>query len=272
MDSSRFDRIARAFAHSQLSRRSAISGASLGVAGALAGSVISRAQGTPTASDPLAADNSTLFVQTAAGGTFLPNTEASPEAGDRGTHVLTLSGHPGQTIFFSDRPQRTFGQAPTETLLVELGFTPDNPPNAALVVSTPDGADDILVLTLFNPIYDNDANLLIYEANILGEYAGENLAPVADRQQDDELPSEFAHASLFIDDCPDLIYCCFLPGQFPDGCPIGSGVHVGTCWNSNTWTCDVCDPNRDYGALCNQTFASCNNECEAHYAGDVCFC
>ncbi len=111
--STRFDRIARAFEHSQLSRRSAISGASLGVAGALAGSVISRAQGTPTATDSLAADNSILFVQTAAGGTFLPTTEASSEAGDRGSHVLTLSGHPGQTIIFSDRLQRTSGQAPT---------------------------------------------------------------------------------------------------------------------------------------------------------------
>jgi hypothetical protein len=272
VDSTRFDRLARAFAHSKLTRRSAISGTALGVAGALTGSVVARAQGTPTPSDTLAADGSTLFVQTAAGGTFLPNPEASPEAGQRGTHLLTLAGHPGQTIFFSDRPERTFGQAPTEKLLGALGFTPDNPPNAALVVSTLDGEDDILVLELLDPTYDETAGLLIYEANILGEYAGENLAPVADRQQDDQLASEFDHASLFIDDCPDLIYCCYHPGQWPNGCPIGSGIHVGTCWNTSTWFCDVCDPNRDYGALCDQTYPECNGQCEAHYAGDVCFC
>ncbi len=146
---------------------------------------------------------------------------------------------------------------------------PDNPPNAALVVSTPDGTDDIQVLGLLNPTYDAEGALPIYETNILGEYTGENLTPVADRQQDDELASEFAHASLFINDCPDLIYCCYLPSHWPDGCPVGGsdGIHVGTCWNKDRWQCDVCEPDCDFGVECDQTYSNCNNQCEDHYAG-----
>ena len=37
------------------------------------------------------------------------------------------------TIYFSDRPERIFGDLPTQEFLDTLGFTPDFPPNAALI-------------------------------------------------------------------------------------------------------------------------------------------
>ena len=254
MDSARFDQLARAFAQARQTRRSVLAGGSLGLASALVGSVAARAQGTPSTADEPGA---TLFVQTAAGGTFLPNTIASPEAGEHGTHLLTLSGHPGQTIHFSDRPQRVFGQVATATFFDALGFTPDNPPNASLVVAAPDGSDDILVLELLNPIYDGGADLLLYETNILGEYAGEGLAPVADRQQDQELASEFAHASLFIDDCADLHSCYYFDdrGRPGNAGPIPGGP-IGQCWGS--WgPCQPDHPNCN-GPTADQLNQRCN--------------
>jgi hypothetical protein len=265
MDPARFDRFTRGFARTRLTRRAALHGGSVGVAGFLVGSVAASAQGTPTAGEEMAADASTLFVQTAAGGTFLPNSMATPDGATHGTHLLTLSGHPGQTIGFSDRPQRNFGSLDTTTFLETLGFSPDNPPNAALVVSTPAGDDDVLVLELLNPTYDNEADLLIYEANILGEYAGENLAPVADQQQDMELASEFDHASLFIDDCPDAdpLDC------FANCNRVGDLGNRGMCWNWSAFQCQPCDGGWiGTAAECDNKYPECNGGCQTYICPD----
>jgi hypothetical protein len=260
MDPAGFDRFTRSFANTRLSRRAALQGGSAGMSGLLFGSVAAVAQGTPTAGEAMAADNATLFVQTAAAGTFLPNTLGTPEEGVQGTHLLTLSGHPGQTIGFSDRPQRNFGQLATAAFLEALGFTPDNPPNAALVVSTPAGDDDILVLELLNPTYDAEGALLLYEANILGEYAGEVLAPVADRQQDQELASEFDHASLFIDDCADQTIGC----RDAQCNQVGDIGNHGMCWNWDAFECQPCGGGWSATAqACNSTYpAQCQGQCK----------
>ncbi|MEZ4505671.1 MAG: hypothetical protein R2848_07345 [Thermomicrobiales bacterium] len=207
MDHHSFDAIVRSFG-TRRSRRSAVKGGVAAVAGLALGTGAAQAQGTPESGEG-STDNATLFVQTAAGGTFLPNASSSPEAGKHGTHLLTLSGHSGQTIHFSDRPQRNFGQVETETFLESMGFTPANSPNAALVVSTPAGEEDILILELLNPTYERDGNLLIYEANILGEYSGEGLGRrLTDNRISSWLPN-LRDASLFIDDCPgDVTLMC----------------------------------------------------------------
>jgi hypothetical protein len=214
-----------------------------------------------------------LFVQMAEVGSW------TPSADDPDVYQLTLTGTGSQVAFFSDRPERIVGTVDTNRFLEALGFTPVNPPNAALVVRTPDGERDVLVVELFDPVYTQEFDIdgggaVTYKARVLDAYHGENLTSWYEEQANPELPSQFDQVSLFIDDCPDLIYCCYLPGQWPDGCPVGGsdGIHVGTCWNSSTWQCDVCEPNRDFGLECNQVYANCNNQCEAHYAGDVCFC
>lgn len=264
------ERMLSTLSERRANRRTALAA---GLAGTLSLSGLhqSLAQDATPASGDAAGDPMFLFVQLAEGGTWIP----SPD--DPEIYHLTLSGVGSQVAFFSDRPERIVGTVDTTRFLDSLGFTPINPPNAAAVVRTPEGERDVLVIELFDPIYtqafgaDSGATVQ-YSARVLDAYHGDNLDSWYDEQDDPELPSQFDQVSLFIDDCPDLIYCCFLPGQWPDGCPIGSGIHVGTCWNKDTWTCDVCEPNRDFGVECNQDFADCNNECEAHYAGDVCFC
>lgn len=260
MDQHRFDSLVRSLG-TRRSRRSALQAGAAALAGTAFAAGAVNAQGTPTAGEEAAADDATLFVQTASGGTFLPNTMASPEAGAHGDYLLTLSGHAGQTIGFSNRPQRDFGQVDTETFLDQLGFTPDNPANAALVVSTPSGEDDILVIELLNPSYEAEAGLLLYEANILAEYSGEGLAPIADRQQDLEIATEFDHASLFIDDCPDAdpLYC------YAANCETVG--HLGTqimCWRWDDLECEPCNGYWNGTAdMCNQRFPEqCQGKCK----------
>jgi hypothetical protein len=55
---------------------------------------------------------------------------------ETGTHTLTLEHGLGQTVYFSDRPSRDVGATPTPRFLNTLGFSADNPPNAALIVDT----------------------------------------------------------------------------------------------------------------------------------------
>jgi hypothetical protein len=265
-----FESFAESLSGRRATRRGALAASVAGALGIVGGAGAAAQDATPEAIQD-AAHPMFLFLQLAESGTWMPSAE-DPEI-----FLLTLAGIGSQTAFFSDRPERIVGTVDTAAFLENLGFTPVNPPNAAAVVRTPEGERDVLVVELFDPVYTREfgeagGGSLTYKARVLDAYHGDNLTSWYDEQDNPELPSVFDQVSLFIDDCPDLIYCCYLPGQWPDGCPIGSGVHVGTCWNSDTWYCDVCDPNRDYGALCNQTFASCNNQCEAHYAGDACFC
>lgn len=267
MDPMRFDRITRTFARRRMHRRSFLHGGSAAVAGLALGSVTARAQGTPVSGERLAEDGATLFVQTAAGGTFLPNSMASPEPGAHGEYLLTLSGHPGQTVGFSDRPKRDFGQVDTASFLEMVGFTPENPANAAIVVSTPAGEDDVLVVELLNPVFDDAAGLLIYEANILGEYAGDGLTPIADRQDDAELASEFDHVSLFIDDCPDASSCYAYTSRtaWTNIGPIPGGPY-GYCWSWDPPGCYPCHTTvDDLKSKCNQQYAQCNNNCRLGY-------
>ena len=149
MNGSQFDRVARLFAERRLSRRAALAAgglASLGFAGV---SAQDATPATPVGSDDgMAADGSVLFVQTASGGSFVPNPEigtpevaGTPTPGGGADYLLTLEGHPGGTVYFTDRPERVFGEAPTERFLEGLGFGAEDPPNAALVAQTESGED-----------------------------------------------------------------------------------------------------------------------------------
>ena len=147
-----------------------------------------------------------LFVQLAEGGTW------TPKPGEGGVFLLTLAGTSSQTLYFSDRPDRIVGAVSTGQFLGQLGFTPFNPPNAAAVVQTPDGTQDVLVIELFNPVYTqtfgaDGGDVLTYEARVLEAYEGDGLAPWAGEADDDELPWEFSQVSLFIDDCPNIEWC-----------------------------------------------------------------
>ena len=73
--------------------------------------------------------------------------------------VITLYEVPGQTIFFTDRPNRVVGNLSTDKFVAkwtadkEPGGFAANPPNAALTVFQPDGVKTAIV-ELTNPRLD----------------------------------------------------------------------------------------------------------------------
>lgn len=234
----------------------------------MTGSSVTAQEATPVSD--ITDDTTFLFVQTAGSGTFTPNPEAgTPEAGGTPTvgggadYLLTLEGHHGGTVYFSDRPERIFGNAPTQQFLDGLGFAPANPPNAALVTQTETGEDEAVVLELLNPSYDESSGTLTYGATILSEYQGEGLTHVAAQQQDTELPESFGRASLFIDDCPDITDCVLITFSGL-GLSAGSipGGPYGTCWSWSDFACELCSESAsDLEGLCNNTYSDCRGEC-----------
>ena len=194
-----------------------------------------------------------LFVQPFDGGTW------APKAGEDGTFVLTLTGAAAQTTYFSDRPERDTGLAPNQQFLDGLGFTPENPPNAAIVVQTDSGEEDVLVVELLAPVYDAEAATLTYEAKVLRDYGGRGLADVAQQQSDYDLPASFGQGSLFIDDClPSLLDGCYYQEPNSDYQFIGN-VPSGNCWNASKILCEPC---QSYSSLCNQMYQACLGTCQ----------
>jgi hypothetical protein len=168
-----FDGISKLFAQRRLSRRQAMrTGGSSLAAGALAAAGFAQhagAQDATPAATPSAATGSGdsgqfLFVQSFQQG------HIAPKAGTDGTYTLTLEQGLGQTIYFSNRPERIVGAAPTDQFLKGLGFPADNPPNAALVLEAGPGDEDIAVLELYNPRYDTAAKTATYDVTVLDEY------------------------------------------------------------------------------------------------------
>jgi len=279
---SRFDALTKGLA-TRLNRRTAVvggtslaTGLTLGAAASAFPAAARSAQATPVASpgaSPAAAtgagsDAMFLFVQTGGHGTFVPNphagtptTDATPTPGGGAPYLLTLEGHTGGTIYFSDRPERAFGDAPTRKFLDGLGFSADNPPNAALVTRSASGEEDVAVMELFAPHYDDSNGTLSYGASILAGYQGDGLTFAADRQQDDALPAEFASASLFIDDCTDQTWGCYpRTGDNPNGA-VGY-VTTGACWSWYTFSCDWsnCKNELDPDSKCNQSGFDCGDQ------------
>ncbi|MGC4190278.1 MAG: hypothetical protein QM589_03475 [Thermomicrobiales bacterium] len=272
MGRNRFDTLSKGLA-TRLNRRSAVaSGAGALSTFALGASAL--AQGTPAAtpasSSTTASGNQEmfLFVQTGGHGTFIPNpnaatpdTNATPTPGGGAPYLLTLEGHTGGTIYFSDRPERVFGDAPTQAFLDGLGFSPNNPPNAALVTRSASGDEDVAVMELFAPHYDDKNGALTYGASILSGYQGGGLDFATARQKDDVLPAEFASASLFIDDCSDQTWGCYpRTGDNPNGA-VGY-VTTGACWSWYTLSCDWsnCKDELDPDSRCNQSGFDCGDQ------------
>lgn len=273
MDPARFDRLAISLAtHPVTRRRTLASGAALlgGLIGAVRGArAQSATPASPAAGHELADNNGTLFVQTAAGGTMTANPAAgatplaagagTPAPAARGAYLLTLHGHTGETIGFSDRPERNFGELPTPKFFTGLGFLPNNPPNAALVVDTPEQQGAVVLVELLDPQYDPSSQTLTYGANLLHQYPnakGDVLEPLVAKAQSTP-PASFTNVSLFIDDCPDSVESCWAA---PTGgqCGYRGQITSGNCWNWTYWTCNPCG---SYSSQCNASDPTCNNAC-----------
>jgi hypothetical protein len=270
MDASRFERLTRHLA-ARTSRRTALGSALAGLAlGGL--HPLAAAQDATPAPDgtPAAGEKPVfMFVQTAISGRGEVNPNAgtpaaggTPVPGGGAPFLLTLRGHSGQTIYFSDRPDRLVGATPTEPFLQGLGFESSNPPNAALVAEGKAG-QGVVVLQLVEPVYDAAAETLTYGADVLEGYEGANLAPVLREQVALRLPAEVGASALFIDDCPD-INACLNEGGFYIG-PVPGGPY-GQCWQGLfRGGCEPCWYTRSYlDGLCNATYSRCNGKCYAY--------
>ena len=264
MDAHSFDAFIRQFSRIRATRRTTAGALVAGFATAALGRAVTAQDATPS---PEEGHQEFLFVQLAEWGTWVPSSD------EEGVFLLTLNGATSQTLFFSDRPQRIVGTAPTTQVLEALGFSPENAPNAAVVAQDETGQRDILVVELFDPIvqqeFGNDrTTTLIYKARVLDASAGSNLDEWQSAQQDDQLAHEFTNVSLFIDDCPDLAWCNGVDRTRDNNTrsmgPVPNGP-IGTCWDPNTWECNPCNgqDTQDYYDLCNRMYRDCNVTCEA---------
>jgi hypothetical protein len=201
MNATRLDRIAELLAEHRLSRRQALRRGGAGLAVGAIGAAASRVPGgaaaqeaTPAASPTKSEDDSSfLFVQSFQSGSFTPK-EASTD-----TFTLTLEHGLGQTIYFSDRPKRIAGTAPTAAFLKWFPFGADNPPNAALVLEALPGDTDVVVVELTGPAYDEASHTATYDAKVLTDYMKLGITFQVQPKGAGELHRQFGTASLFID-------------------------------------------------------------------------
>ena len=272
MDAGQFDRIAELFAAHRLSRRAALRGGGAGLTAGLLGTVgrAAVAQEAAPGASPTADERiSFMFVQAFEAGTL------APKAGAPGTYTLTLQHGLGQTLFFSDRPERIVGTVPTARFLAprhNLGFTPTNPPNAALVAQRAGSAteQDVYVVELLNPRYDEAAKTVTYDVTILDDIARVGMTVVEAPQGALAAPQAFGPTGLFIDDCPDASVSCY----DQNGNVVGSFGPMGHCYR---WCCGCCAPcgndDQDYWTgQCNSSFAACNNACTASDVDQPYYC
>lgn len=272
MDIHQFDSITKFFAQRQITRRQAIAGSAAGLAAAGLGAAgLAAAQDASPEADETTGTTehgpTMLFVQTYQGGTITPK-----EGTDR--YELVLERGFGQTIYFSDRPDRIVGTSDTPDFLEGLGFMENNPPNAAIVVETGPDTHDIAVIELFTPTYDPVTQGVTYEIVFLDNWEeslefGLTHAPTALP----EMETSFGAASLFIDDCPDMEMHCVDRQTDAIRGTIENSVHDGFCYGwaeakclpCQPWQGDFHDAASYWADQCNQQFSSCDGNCRVDW-------
>jgi hypothetical protein len=272
MDPKRFDSLSRIFADRRLSRREAVikggtSVAATGLAASGLSHVAAAQQATPAPVED-GSEPDLLFVQT-----FQAGSIAAKEGTD-GRYTLSLEGGVGQTIFFSNRPDRIVGAEPTQDFLSTLGFPDDDPPNAALLVQNAAGEPDIAVIELYSPVYDEATQALTYEIEVLENWGDEMDLGLQEEPLDlATIEPSFGAAHLFIDgilDCPDHDLICYPNGsRWQEGGlgTIPNADHDGFCVSSGTWFCYPCkspDAGGSWADECNRRFSACGDDC-AYY-------
>jgi len=127
----------------------------------------------PAAADDAEKTADFLFVQTADSMTF-----------DKDAGTLTLDGVSGNTLFFSDRPERIAGNMATGRFVPFWSTGKDSflsdPPNADVSILDGDELKQVVVV-LRDPVLDGDA--LTYKVEVI----------------DGEMPEKGADPSVFID-------------------------------------------------------------------------
>ncbi|MHB8119313.1 MAG: hypothetical protein ACYDHX_11385 [Methanothrix sp.] len=142
-------------------------------------------------------------------------------------NTLTITGVIPYTVFFSDRPARDAGFAEMKQFLDGFSFDPKNPPNAAVMIEEGAEENDMVVVELTSPQYDETSHKLTYTAKRLDDYAFESEWPKDLLiRADKAIPETFGKVLIVIDDCPCL------PSEECD-----SDWH-GSCWHQ--YFCKLC--------------------------------
>lgn len=273
MDANRFDAVSKFFSDRRLSRRQALAGTGAGIAAGALGFGLAKSanaqEATPVAPD---ADHgpATLFLQSFQKGSV------APKAGEADTFTLTLEQGLGQTIFFSDRPDRIVGATPTDQFLKSYGFAPSDPPNAALLVDAGNGETDIAVIELLNPSYDDATHTATYDIKALADWDKTLGVGLTEEPADlSALAASFGNAHLFIDDCSNGDMPCITDINDPVNTlkgTIPNSAHDGFCYNWGAAGCYPCSPwysgysgddeaYHYWSSQCNATIAACNGNC-----------
>lgn len=262
MHPSQFDSISRFFAERRSRRHAlALAGSGLAALGMRRGAGAHDA--TPLAEASRVADAEDrvpfMFVQTFGAGSLVPLVDVD------GGLVLTADHLAGQTVFFSDRPERIVGMVSTEAFLGAgnpndgMGFTPVDPPNAALVLD--DGA--VLVIELIDPAYDAAAGVVTYQVQVLDDVEQIDLQLQQEALSAEDAPRDFSAASLFIDDCSIGNVVCV-----KDGTPVSS-FPSSFCFQPLLSCCYPCQSydSSFWSDQCNEGYSDCGGECSAEYQG-----
>jgi hypothetical protein len=257
----RFDSMTREFAERRLTRRAAMATAVGGVATAGFGSTLVTAHdgATPAVSPGTSEKDgvSFMFVQTFGAGSIGPAAESD------GLLTMTADHLAGQTLYFSDRPERIVGMVSTERFLGTSGqgqgidFTLVDPPNAALVLAD----DRVLVVELIDPTYDPATSQVNYQLRVLDDVADAGLNLETLPLTATEAAGNFEAASLFIDDCANGTIMCVTAngGVFPD-----TNNPVGYCYNWSKVCCAPCQT-IDAAQVCNDNYQyDCGGSCTAY--------
>ena len=105
-------------------------------------------------------------------------------------YSLELNDVSDKTILFSDRPDRIVKSVSTVNFIGNWSTGEDSfavdAPNAVLVVDEHEGIQEIAIIELFNPVYDQEKKELKYEVT-------------PDNTTSIELPSEFGQSTLVTD-------------------------------------------------------------------------
>lgn len=270
MQPARFDQVAQFFASRRISRRRALAESGVGIAAGIFATNAPTAgaqDATPTAPSDSANHQEMLFLQSFQSGTI------AAKEGDASRYTLTLEQGLGQTIFFSERPERVVGASPTPQFLDGLGFFDHNPPNAALIVETGVNESEIAVIELFNPLYDEASHTATYEAEVLANWQKSTELEFTAAPSDlTALAPNFGAAHLFIDGCTTANLRCLHPsgvswnevGQIP------VTEFNGWCYRAGEQYCLPCtgretrhDSYFYWGDVCNKRFSDCYDKCRS---------
>lgn len=277
MTAHRFDAVSRMFAARRLSRRQALAAGGTGLAaGALDATGLGQVaaqEGTPVASPPGVATYEKityLFVQSFQSGRIVPT------EGQEGRYTVTLGQGLGETIYLGDRPSRDVGTTPTPQFLEGLGFSEDNPPNAALLMESAPGQTEIAVVELYNPIYDPTSQGVTYDVAVLANWQDDLALGLREEPADlATLPPDFSTTHLLIDDCQSGEVICYSSTESPYTGGLNFQI-PDQCWNYGL--CIPCEPYghtlpyycaiQDYwNNKCNETsYTVCKDACSARFS------